>query len=334
VLHAQEFERIEISDRMSAFVDAQSGGDQLALSTEEGIVVFNSHWSKITAERFRKAITKSFGRQEIAYALNTVDRLDTFGGNAIYRDSLIIGHESFLTKFTPESVSAEIKELIEMWRWKEGVSRERLATHEPGSEREKSERAWMNTCKRRAEELETGFELVLPGLRFKDRISLDMGDVTLELIHFGRAGYDGMTIVKIPEERLAVIPGFIMHSQHLAPHPYAEYTPLDVPRWIEVLEELLGGQSGIDRVVVDTRYPWPREKAQAHLRYIKELWEVTKDAADKGMDLQAVQELCSLDGKFSFVKELHVYKNYGDEKVRPQHEAHTEVFFLQHGRDH
>jgi len=38
------------------------------------------------------------------------------------------------------------------------------------------------------------------------------GTFTLELVWFGRAGYDGMSGAVVPEEKIAIIPGFIMHS--------------------------------------------------------------------------------------------------------------------------
>ena len=120
-----------------------------------------------------------------------------------------------------------------MWRWKEDVSRKRLASHEQGSEKAINEERWMNTCKQRADELEQGFSLLLPIVFYNDRMDLDLGNITLKLIWFGKAGnYNGMTVVVIPEERLAIIPGFILHSQHLAPYPYDGDVKRDVPRWI------------------------------------------------------------------------------------------------------
>ena len=92
-----------------------------------------------------------------------VDRLDMFGGNAAYTQANIVGHQTLINKYKgkEKEVNAEIVRLIEMWRWKENVSRERLKTHEPGSDKEKSEQKWLNTCRQRADELEAGFSLVL-----------------------------------------------------------------------------------------------------------------------------------------------------------------------------
>ncbi len=261
-----------------------------------------------------------------------VDRLDMFGGNAAYKETMIIGHDRFLEKYKgrEKEVEAEIKELIEMWRWKEKVSRERLQSHEKGSETAIREQKWLNTCKRRADELESGFSLVLPTVFYNDRMSLDLGDIILKLIWFGKAGnYNGMSIVVIPEQHVAIIPEAILNSDHLAPYPHPDYAELDIPRWIAVLEEILEGENAVEKIICDNDQVWSRERAYTHLEYIRRLWDSVKIAEAAGKDLNEIQDQLSLDKDFSFVKEMQVYKDSGDEWVRPQHQTHVRLFFLQ-----
>jgi hypothetical protein len=293
-------------------------------------VIFNSFWSKITAGKFKRGWKKVLKGKKIVYLLNTVDRLDIFGGNGVYEGVPIVGHQSFLSKFKAKEVEAEIKRLIKMWRWKEKVSRQRLPSHKPGSAKAKNEIRWMNTCKRRADELESGFSLKLPDRVYKDRLTLNLGDLTLRLIYFGRAGFDGMTIVHVPEEKIAFVPGFIIHPHHLAPHPHGRYTKLDVPRWIKIFQELLKGNDPVTRVVVDYAPVWTVKNPLDHLNYWQTLWARTGELAAQGKSLAEVQKLCSMDTEFAFVKQIHVYKNYGDKWVRPQHKDHVTLFYWQH----
>jgi tetratricopeptide (TPR) repeat protein len=139
-----------------------------------------------------------------------------------------------------------------------------------------------------------------------------------------------MTVVVIPEERLAIIPGFILHSHHLAPYPYGEYAELDVPRWISVLEEILEGENPVEKVLCDISDVWSKERANTHLEYIRRLWNSVKIAEAAGKDLNEIQEQLSLDQEFAFVKEMQVYQEHGDQWVRPQHQSHVRVFFFQH----
>jgi tetratricopeptide (TPR) repeat protein len=331
--YAQGFQIRKISDKI-AIATAEDGGEsQWVIQSAKGLVVIDSFWSEITAKKFKKEIASAFNRDDFAYALNLVDRLDMFGGNAAYKGAKIIGHDSFLGKYKgkEKEVEAEIKQLIEMWRWKAEVSRKRRETQEKGSEKAIAEKRWMKTCTQRAEELENGFSLLLPELFYNDRMTLDLGDITLKLIWFGKAGnHDGMTVVVIPEEKLAIIPGFILHPQHLAPYPFSGYAKLDVPRWISVLAEVLEGDHAVDRVICGMTDIWSRERAQTHLEYIRRLWDSVKTAEADGKDLGEVEDQLSFDREFAWVKKMVVYQEHGDQWLRPQHQAHIRVFFLQH----
>lgn len=328
---AQEFGLTKISDHVYLVTNPE-GEDQLVVASERGLVVFDSFWSQITARKYKDEIVRLLERDDFRYTVNTVDRLDMFGGNAAYDETTIIGHRSFLDKYKGKDaeVKAEIDRLIAMWRNKERISRERLPTHESGSEEERNEIRWMETCKQRAEELDTGYSLLLPTLLYSDRMTLDLGDLTLELVWFGRAGYDGMTVAIVPEEKLAIVSGFIMHGHHLAPFPFPGFARLDVPRWIAVLEEILDGENPVDQVVCDINAVWSRERAQTHLHYIKTLWEDVTAAEAAGEDLPEIQARLSLDNEFAFVKDMQEYLDNGDEWIRSQHRFHLRLFFLQH----
>jgi hypothetical protein len=329
---SSDFKLTKITDNIFSVTNPEGGENQLVITSEKGLVVLNSFWSEITAQKFKKEIIKALNRDDIIYNLNIVDRLDLFGGNAAYSKATIIGHQTFIDKYKgkEDEVNSEIKRLIDMWRWKEDVSRERLKTHEPGSEKEKRELKWLHTCKQRANELEAGFSLILPEMTYNDRMILNLGDITLNLIWFGKAGYDGLTVISVPDQKLAIIPGFILHSQHLAPHPQSKYAKLDVPRWIKIFEELLEGENAVDKLICDNDGVWSKERAITHLNYIRKLWKNVKTAEAVGKTLDDIQDLFSLDKKFSFVKEMLVYKDGGDGWIRPQHKTHVRLFFLQH----
>lgn len=333
----QDFQTMKIFDNIFAIENTEDGTEQVIIVSEKGLVVLNSFWSEITAQRFRDGIVEALARDDFIYLIDMVDRLDLFGGNAAYKDIPIIGHRAFLDRYEgkEEEVKAEIDELVEMWKWKEDVARERLPEHEPGSEQAINEQKWINTCKNRAEELESSFSLMLPTEAYDDRKTLDLGDLTLNLIWFGRAGNDGMTLITIPELKLAMIPGFIMHPHHLAPYPQHDFREMDIPRWIRVLEEILEGKNAVDHVLCGTNYTdlWPRERAQTHLRYIRELWNSVTKAEAEGKDLPEIHEQLSMENDFAFVKEMHSYIEDGDDWVRPQHHTHIRLFFLQH-KDH
>ncbi|UCE24099.1 MAG: hypothetical protein JSU74_12505 [Candidatus Zixiibacteriota bacterium] len=330
---SQDFTVTEIADKVFEIKDTVYGEKQIVIASSEGLVVLNSFSSQLTAQRFKAAIGDLLKRDDFFYLINIVDRLDRCGGNGAYEGIPITGHKGFWDKYkdNDSAVTAEVNGMIEMWRWKETVARERMPEHEPGSERAIGEQKWINTCQKRAEELESGFSLVLPTETYEDRKTLELGDVTLSLIWFGTAGGDASTIIKIPELRLAILPDDLLSPLHLAPYPHPRFKKLDIARWIQVLEELLEGENQVENVLLCDflNVVWSRDRAHLHLDYIRRLWNAVRKADSEGKSLSETYEQLSLENDFAFVKQMPLYLDRGDQWVRPQHNGHIKLFFLQ-----
>jgi len=332
LLYPQGFQTREISDKV-LIVSNPDLGNQVVIQTEKGLVVFDSFWSEKTALMFKEEISKTVGRNDFSYVINMVDRLDLIGGNAAYPEAKIVGQENILTKYsTEEPVKKELAELIAMWRAKEGYSRDRLQNFEEGSEEAQEERNWMNKCITMADELENSFSLILPEISFNDRMVLGLGDIKINLYWFGKEGkYQGLIMSVIPEEKLAIISKSIVYPEfHLAPFPFPYYEELDVPRWITLLEQVLEGENPVDNIILSDSYEvYSREFILGHLNYIRKLWNSVKDLEAKGKSLGEIQDQLSLDKDFAFVKKMQVYETSGDNWIRPQHDMHIKLYFMQ-----
>jgi tetratricopeptide (TPR) repeat protein len=330
--YPQGFQTKEVSDKV-VIVSNPDLGDQVVVESEKGLLIFDSFWSVKTARLFKDEISKALHRNDFSYVINMVDRLDMIGGNNAYEGAVILGHENILNKYAnEETVRSERAELINMWKEKAGYSRNRLKEFEDGSKEASEEEEWMNICMRRADELQNDFSLMLPNIYYNDRIKLDLGDITMNLFWFGKAGnYHGLTMAIIPEEKLAILNKAIIYPvYHLAPYVHLDYGDLDVPRWISLLEEILEGDNIVDNIILsDDDQIYSRDVWLGHLKYIRKLWESVRIADDQGLDLREIQDQLSLDKDFAFVKEMPVYKNNSDQWIRPQHELHVKLFYLQ-----
>ena len=191
---------------------------------------------------------------------------------------------------------------------------------------------WINKCQARADELESGSGLILPQITYSDRMTLDLGNLTLHLRWFGEAGnYRGETIAVIPEENVAVLSKAILYPEaHLAPYPHPDFKEINVPRWIAELEEILEGKNAVDLILLsDYEEVISREIMQSHLRYIRRLWNSIEAAVTEGKSLEEIEDRLSLEKEFAFVKDMPVYKNTSDSWIRPQHEVHIKHFYRQ-----
>lgn len=89
-----------------------------------------------------------------------------------------------------------------------------------------------------AEQLE-GVELVEPDELYDDRMTLELGDVTVELLHFGLAHTRGDQVVFLPLERV-LFAGDLLENHIFPIVPWFPPHDADVngSRWIEVLDRL------------------------------------------------------------------------------------------------
>jgi glyoxylase-like metal-dependent hydrolase (beta-lactamase superfamily II) len=89
-----------------------------------------------------------------------------------------------------------------------------------------------------AEQLE-GVEFVEPDELYDDSMTLDLGDITVELLHFGPAHTRGDQVVFLPEERV-LFGGDLLENRIFPIVPWFPPDDVDVDgsKWIEVLDRL------------------------------------------------------------------------------------------------
>ena len=331
-VYSQEFQTREMVQDVF-IVENPNLGSQVVVQSENGLVVFDSFWSTGTEELFRNEIRKSLNRSDFAFVVNMVDRLDMIGGNAALEGAVVVGQDHIADKYRNGAiVKEELADLVDMWREKEGYSRDRLQNLEAGSEDAVEEQEWMNQCRQRADDLEHDFSLVLPQISYQDTLTLDLGNLTMHLFWFGETGnYRGLTMAVVPEAELAILSKSILFPlYHLAPYPQPDYGVLDVPRWITLLEGILEGDHPVSCLLLsDHSQLISISRMNEHLEYIRRLWNSVRSLDNEGMSLQEIQDRLSLENEFSFVKDMQVYKENGDFWIRPQHQLHIKLFYLQ-----
>ena len=97
-ISAQTFTKRRITDHIYV-VENPEGEDQLVITSQKGLVVFNTFWSSVTARKYKDEIKRLFDRDDFYAVINTVDRLDYFGGNEAYKETTIIGHKNIREKY-------------------------------------------------------------------------------------------------------------------------------------------------------------------------------------------------------------------------------------------
>jgi len=73
--------------------DHVSSTSIVAFATDKGIVVVDTFGAPKVDVKLRKVIARELGRDDFAFLINTHEHADHTGGNSVYSDCTIVGHE-------------------------------------------------------------------------------------------------------------------------------------------------------------------------------------------------------------------------------------------------
>jgi glyoxylase-like metal-dependent hydrolase (beta-lactamase superfamily II) len=294
-----------------------------AISSEKGIVVVDTTSSPGTAMRMRHIIEREFGRSDFIYVINTHHHWDHFFGNQAFKKALFIGHQN-LSPRMKQQVQAEGHPVPWLKNMLPSLKESRRGLNPKSTEAQFID-AQIRTTERIYDELAQGFEIIFPDITFSDKLSLDLGDMNLDLYYYGQADTNNSIVAHIPELGLAVV-GDVYSTMGIFSN-FDDGLNLDVPRWIEVLNAILGNETGINHVVFGHKEIAERESLEFRRRYVVDLWEGVKEAKKHGLTLAETKKHCSLDSRFSYLMksitgEIHAHEQHGTEGATPLERRH------------
>ena len=194
---------------------------------------------------YRKIIEQEFGKNDFIYLINTHGHDDHTSGNQVFSDVPIIAHENCkpdMMEFWNDTAKVNkyvynedkrikaMQSLVELdsdtWKYYESLLQQNYTLKETISE--------------------GGFKITYPTVTFNDRLTMDLGDITLQLIYFGKAHTTSDIMIYIPEEKILCIgdlfgkdgePGFDVTNNE------------DAKRWHKVMDWLLEPDKQIEIII-------------------------------------------------------------------------------------
>jgi glyoxylase-like metal-dependent hydrolase (beta-lactamase superfamily II) len=263
------------------------------------LVVVDTERSPAFAEPVREAIEAEFS-EPIVYLVNTHGHMDHTFGNQVFADATIIAHES-----VPEEMEAANQRrtgLAQQLRAGVDQLRRRLESLEPESEAALDVARNLAYYEPWADGLEAEFILTLPNVTFKDRMRLDLGDLNLELVWFGRAHTHGDILVYCPEEQLLLV-GDLLYSEGF---PYIDTERVAyLDRWYEVLSGFRTRNEGIARVVTGHEVSLPLAHLDSTIAFIAEQQQRFADKESALSAFRTLHEQSGLDAALLHLREMH-----------------------------
>ncbi len=272
-----------------------------AIQSQKGLVIIDTEASPRVMAPMKEKIERAFDRSDWAYVINTHAHDNHCSGNCLFKDAVIVGHNNL-----PADMQWLIRRQTEPeWRRKEidrynAILRD-LRTALP---RSVNNRVYNRLIRSDlifydlfVKDLEEGYEVVKPTLMFVDKQTLDLGDLTLELIFFGKGHSNSDILIYVPQEQLLVT-GAIAYQQGRVPEIGEESHLEDVHRFIAVLDSLLADNVKIDHVIPGHSVPLTRAALPPIRDYYQRMLKEVRAARQQGLTLDETTRRLTLRAKF------------------------------------
>jgi glyoxylase-like metal-dependent hydrolase (beta-lactamase superfamily II) len=315
---AVDFDRV--SDRVLVVKSGKVYTDQvIALASKKGIVVIDTGKSPTLTEKYRKVIEQEFGRNDFAYVINTHFHFDHTSGNQIFPESVIIAHETSperMRQFDRERPNFVTQRRAVITQWEN-----QMKALEPDSEGAQRFRDLIGSAEIMCDDLENNYILTLPTLTFNDRMTLDMGDLTFNLIYFGEGLHTGDDIIiHCPEEKL-LFTGDLFYKGSMF---IAFSSQFDAPRWMSVLNSVLKEKEAVEWVYDCHNGRMSGDFIRLWRDYLVGLWEDLSTAKEDGLGMEDVQDRFSYENKYSFISKSGI----DPERLKREHQNNVKYVWM------
>ncbi|MCK5148637.1 MBL fold metallo-hydrolase [bacterium] len=221
-----------------------------AVNTEKGIVIIDSGNSPSLTAKYKAIIEKEFGRSDFKYLINTHSHGDHIRGNQVFKDAEIIAHKNTLKNLKKEENvnEEEIKAYVKQTRVQIEQRNLIKKTLDKDSGLYKQLRARTYIDRNKCDDYESVFQLTLPTITFTDNLTLDMGNMEIELFYFGSGFHtEGDIIISIPAENIVFTGDILEKADHQ--YSYGVNSESDFDPWISSLDKILQNNNDIENIV-------------------------------------------------------------------------------------
>jgi len=249
-----------------------------AFVTAKGIAVVDTFGVPEVDVKLREVIARELGRDDFALLINTHEHSDHTGGNSVYADCPIVGHE--LVAAGLERNAGQRERLLEWYPARLAEQERQLASLAPDTPEAARLREDITLNRLLLGARQADRPAVPPTVTFSDRMRLDMGDTTFDLSYIGGMHSASDIAVLVPERGI-LLTGDTMADVWLTDTPgclaaFAVHPdiPHDFPRMLASWDRLLARGDTITTLLPGH---WNGELslagAEARVAYIRALWK-------------------------------------------------------------
>ena len=286
-------------------LDGWQRDNTVIIASRHGLVLVDADTSQSYGRQIREIARRELGRDDFVYVIDTHDDWDHTGGNQAFAEATIIGQRRCYEALKLQRQN-QGEEVAKERAWAdEETEKARAALNKaaPGSDAAANAANALTRLRRYADDLATGFAVTPPNLVFEDRLLLDLGDLTVRLLYFGRAHKEGDSLVFVPEEGLLMTGDLGFDAGIITQIEGGRYQgPLDIAHWLAALDEVLGSGTAVTHVVEGHASIESGEWLAVRAAYLRRLWEGVRSARARGVSIDEAARELSLGAAFPDVK--------------------------------
>jgi cyclase len=275
-------QKIEVAKGVYLFVSKPYGdvgldGNSVAIVSNDGVLVFDSNGTPAASAAVLAEIRRLTDKP-VKYVVNSHWHWDHWYGTETYTHAFpgvqVVAHEKTRAmmagpaiEFNRPGIESQLPGYI--------GSLERRAAADPSLQPLLDEDRFFLEQKKNA-------HLVLPGTTFKDRLTLRLGERTIEVMHHDRAVTPGDAFLYLPAEKIVI-------TGDLLVNPVAFALSVYPTGWLRTLEKI----DALDAAVLVPGHGEPlRDKVllRATMDVMRELLKAGKDAKARGLDPDQARE--------------------------------------------
>jgi glyoxylase-like metal-dependent hydrolase (beta-lactamase superfamily II) len=257
-----------------------------AIATQKGIVIIDAGMNPPITEKYRKIIAKELNRKDFAYVINTHAHMDHVFGDRVFPEARVVGHEmltrELISTWGSNGKKPTFEEYVKQWK-------SELEKTDKNSDQGQQLRILILRVELMNLDQKSGFVLPLPVITFNDRMTLEMGDVTFNMIYFGQAHTESDILIYVPEERILFVGDLFDASGNLT---FNDVSKEHVDKWYRTLEHLCDPANEIEYVVCG--HSQRAMKKEVLGKFISQV-KIIKDSYDSGKELYDVSLLNQLE---------------------------------------
>ncbi len=277
-----------------------------ALQSQKGLVMIDTEECPRVMAPIKQKLEQLFGRSDWAYVINTHAHEGHCSGNSLFPGAVIVGHENLwsdmqwiLRRQTDALRRKELQDIAQYVRNLQAllpqVARNRLQT--------RLVRGELKFWELFTQDLREGYAVVKPTLTFPDKYTLDLGDLTLELVYFGK-GHSRCDIgIYVPQEKLLVSGGVVYQRAHV-PAIGDDSELKDVQRAMAVLDGYLADGVQIDHVVPSHSPLLLRSDLPPARDYYQKMLAGVRAARQEGLTLEQTMARLALRPNFPAFRDM------------------------------